>query len=74
MRIKFQSQTIIPTFTYHILTIHFQSQHMTDIKTSVLIVAGKPAMVSLDYLISTGDETRYELVKVHKNKLQSSLN
>lgn len=33
-----------------------QSQHMTDIKTSVLYVSGKPNMVTLDYLISTGDE------------------
>lgn len=31
---------------------------MTDIKTSVLFVAGKPALVALDYLIAAGDETR----------------
>lgn len=38
-----------------------QSEHMTDIKTSVLYVSGKPNMVTLDYLISTdnsGDEVR----------------
>lgn len=40
---------------------HMQSEHMTDIKTSVLYVSGKPNMVTLDYLISTdnsGDEVR----------------
>ncbi|CAO1393087.1 unnamed protein product [Diamesa hyperborea] len=39
--------------------IYYNSEHMTDIKTSVLYVSGKPNMVTLDYLISTdnsGDE------------------
>lgn len=31
---------------------------MSDIKTSVLYVAGEPFMVMLDYLISNGNETR----------------
>ena len=31
-----------------------QSRHTADIKTSVLYVAGKPALVTLDYVISTG--------------------
>lgn len=31
---------------------------MSDIKTSVLYVAGEPEMVMLDYLISNGNETR----------------
>lgn len=38
--------------------LHWQSDHMTDIKTSVLYVSGKPNMVVLDYLIQTGDESR----------------
>lgn len=48
--------SIMETGTAPSKSIYYNSQHMTDIKTSVLIVAGKPAMVSLDYLISTGDE------------------
>ncbi|CRK99815.1 CLUMA_CG013123, isoform A [Clunio marinus] len=36
--------------------IYYNSQHMTDIKTSVLYVSGKPNMVTLDYLISNGSE------------------
>lgn len=31
---------------------------MTDIKTSVLYVSGKPNMVTLDYLICTGGENK----------------
>ncbi|XP_056648913.1 glycine N-methyltransferase [Diorhabda sublineata] len=33
--------------------IYYNSPHTTDIKTSVLYVAGKPALVTLDYLIDT---------------------
>lgn len=29
----------------------FQSKHTADIKTSVLYVSGKPAIVTLDYVI-----------------------
>ncbi|XP_015587723.1 glycine N-methyltransferase [Cephus cinctus] len=32
--------------------IYYNSNHMTDIKTSVLYVSGKPAIVTLDYLIN----------------------
>ncbi|XP_043283710.1 glycine N-methyltransferase [Venturia canescens] len=32
--------------------IYYNSEHMIDIKTSVLYVCGKPAIVTLDYLIS----------------------
>lgn len=35
--------------------IYYNSQHMTDIKASVLFVAGKPAIVTLDYLITLDD-------------------
>lgn len=34
--------------------IYYNSSHTADIKTSVLYVAGKPALVTLDYVISTG--------------------
>jgi glycine N-methyltransferase len=33
--------------------IYYNSKHMTDIKTSVLYVCGKPALVTLDYLVDT---------------------
>ncbi|KAJ8934240.1 hypothetical protein NQ314_013486 [Rhamnusium bicolor] len=33
--------------------MHFQSQHTTDIKTSVLFIGREPALVTLDYLIDT---------------------
>ncbi|XP_032682054.1 glycine N-methyltransferase [Odontomachus brunneus] len=36
--------------------IYYNSQHMTDIKTSVLYVSGKPAIVTLDYMISLDSE------------------
>ncbi|KAG5679918.1 hypothetical protein PVAND_009454 [Polypedilum vanderplanki] len=36
-------------------SIYYNSQHMTDIKTSVLYVGGKPNIVTLDYLISTDE-------------------
>jgi hypothetical protein len=35
-----------------------QSSHMTDIKTSVLYKSGQPALVTLDYYISTGNDVR----------------
>lgn len=38
---------------FHFLINIYQSKHMTDIKTSVLYVAGQPNMVTLDYLIRT---------------------
>lgn len=44
------------------LHLFIQSQHMTDIKTSVLYVSGKPNMVTLDYLISTGGDSKWVLL------------
>ncbi|XP_015523799.1 glycine N-methyltransferase [Neodiprion pinetum] len=35
--------------------IYYNSSHMTDIKTSILFVSGKAAIVALDYLIDLGD-------------------
>lgn len=35
--------------------IYYNSQHMTDIKASVLFVCGKPAIVTLDYMITLDD-------------------
>ncbi|XP_020712311.2 glycine N-methyltransferase [Athalia rosae] len=36
--------------------IYYNSTHATDIKTSVLYVSGKPAIVTFDYLIDLGDK------------------
>ncbi|XP_034175094.2 glycine N-methyltransferase [Osmia lignaria lignaria] len=35
--------------------IYYNSQHMTNIKASVLFVSGKPAIVTLDYMITLDD-------------------
>jgi len=35
--------------------IYYNSKHMTDIKTSVLYVSGKPSLVTMDYLIDCTD-------------------
>ncbi|XP_078047377.1 glycine N-methyltransferase [Augochlora pura] len=35
--------------------IYYNSQHMTDIKASVLFVSGRPAIVTLDYMIMLDD-------------------
>ncbi|XP_076634032.1 glycine N-methyltransferase [Colletes latitarsis] len=35
--------------------IYYNSQHMTTIKASVLFVSGKPAIVTLDYMITLDD-------------------
>jgi len=39
-------------------SIYYNSQHTSDIKTSVLFEGGKPKQVLLDYLIQAGDEVR----------------
>lgn len=41
--------------------IYYNSPHMTNTKTSVLFVAGKPAIVTLDYIMSrdSGDEEHH---------------
>ncbi|XP_012284802.1 glycine N-methyltransferase [Orussus abietinus] len=36
--------------------IYYNSKHMTDIKTSVLYVCGKPTIVTLDYMISLDNQ------------------
>lgn len=38
-------------------SIYYNSSHTADIKTSVLYVARKPALVTMDYVISTGQGT-----------------
>lgn len=35
-----------------------QSEHMLDIKTSVLYVSGKPRLVTLDYMIALDEENK----------------
>ncbi|KAG5666633.1 hypothetical protein PVAND_014649 [Polypedilum vanderplanki] len=41
-------------------SIYYNSQYMTDIKTSLLYVNGKPTKVTLDCLITTDDGIKYE--------------
>ncbi|KAL6266827.1 hypothetical protein P5V15_003656 [Pogonomyrmex californicus] len=38
--------------------IYYNSQHMTDIKTSVLYVSGKPRIVTLDYMLALDEENK----------------
>lgn len=50
--------------------IYYNSQHMTDIKTSVLYVAGKPNMVTLDYLIQAGGENNEFRLSYYPHRLE----
>lgn len=44
-------------------SIYYNPTHTTDIRTSVLYVSGKPALVTLDYLIDlTSDKERSDLI------------
>jgi len=45
-----------------------QSQHKTDIKTSILYVNGNPSIVTMDYMIDTmsGDDKNFSQV-IEKN-------
>lgn len=47
---------------------------MTDIKTSVLYVAGKPNMVTLDYLIQAGGENKWVGSFLQFLEIQFSIN
>ncbi|KAG5327268.1 GNMT methyltransferase, partial [Pseudoatta argentina] len=38
--------------------IYYNSQHMTDIKTSVLFVCGKPKIITMDYIITLDEENK----------------
>ncbi|KAL0114405.1 hypothetical protein PUN28_011571 [Cardiocondyla obscurior] len=40
--------------------IYYNSNHMTDIKTSVLYVAGKPKIITMDYMIALDEENNKE--------------
>jgi glycine N-methyltransferase len=40
--------------------LYYNSKHMTDIRTSVLYVSGKPTMVTLDYMICTEENEKNE--------------
>uniref|UniRef100_A0A1B0GJU0 Glycine N-methyltransferase n=1 Tax=Lutzomyia longipalpis TaxID=7200 RepID=A0A1B0GJU0_LUTLO len=46
------------------------NQHMSDIKTSVLYVSGKPSQVILDYSISNGNETSEFRLSYYPHKLE----
>jgi len=50
--------------------IYYNSKHMTDIKTSVLYVSGKPNMVTLDYSILTGDENNEFRLSYYPHRLE----
>ncbi|XP_066593129.1 glycine N-methyltransferase [Prorops nasuta] len=50
--------------------IYYNSQHMTDIKTSVLFISGKPAIVTMDYIINlNGDDNQYNPENVSEFRL-----
>lgn len=46
-----------------------QSRHLTDITTSVLYVAGKPALVTLDYLINAHGNVNEFRLSYYPHKL-----
>ncbi|XP_058129104.1 glycine N-methyltransferase [Anopheles ziemanni] len=50
--------------------IYYNSSHTTDIKTSVLYVASKPALVTLDYQISTGNDVSEFRLSYYPHKLR----
>ncbi|XP_055679673.1 glycine N-methyltransferase [Lutzomyia longipalpis] len=50
--------------------IYYNNQHMSDIKTSVLYVSGKPSQVILDYSISNGNETSEFRLSYYPHKLE----
>ncbi|KAK9300971.1 hypothetical protein QLX08_006470 [Tetragonisca angustula] len=51
--------------------IYYNSQHMTDIKASVLFVSGKPAIVTLDYMImmDEGEDENEEQMQINEFRL-----
>lgn len=48
-----------------------QSQHMTDIKTSVLYVGGQPSVITLDYVINAGDDNNEFRLSYYPHKLNT---
>ncbi len=50
--------------------LNFQSKHTSDIKTSVLYVEGKPYLVTLDYLINSGEEISEFRLSYYPHKLE----
>jgi len=50
--------------------IYYNSKHTSDIKTSVLYVEGKPYLVTLDYLINTGDEVSEFRLSYYPHRLE----
>lgn len=50
--------------------IYYNSSHTTDIKTSVLYVASKPTLVTLDYQISTGNDVSEFRLSYYPHKLR----
>lgn len=51
------------------VTGEWQSKHMTDIKTSVLYVAGKPSLITLDYVIRMNNENNEFRLSYYPHKL-----
>ncbi|XP_012227604.1 glycine N-methyltransferase isoform X2 [Linepithema humile] len=50
-------------------SIYYNSQHMTDIKTSVLYVAGKPVTVMMDYVIALDEKDKNNPQAVNEFRL-----
>lgn len=74
MRI-YSIQTMIISFLLHyyfadISIRHTQSKHMTDIKTSVLYVAGQPSIITLDYVINANNESSEFRLSYYPHKLK----
>lgn len=44
---------------------------MTDIKTSVVYVGGKPSLITLDYVIKTGNENNEFRLSYYPHKLNT---
>jgi len=51
-------------------SIYYNSEHMTDIKTSVLYVSGKPNTVVLDYVIQAGNVSSEFRLSYYPHRLQ----
>ncbi|XP_076756344.1 glycine N-methyltransferase isoform X2 [Xylocopa sonorina] len=52
--------------------IYYNSKHMTNIKSSVLFVSGKPAIVTLDYMITLEDTEDEEDNQEHVSEFRLS--
>lgn len=56
-------------YIYIYIVSPLQSSHLTDITTSVLYVAGRPALVTLDYLINANGNVNEFRLSYYPHKL-----